>query len=190
MGLLGLGSVNHQKVHRNQADRAGPGSSGQSHSGPAKGPLILRSTGLQSWVRASRRAGGEGSMERCGVGGRSLWLGRSSCADHCVPPLPQPRSRCCGAWCLRSPQPQLMGPQMLPMTEACRSTGQCPKCWSRMCPTLSSSPQSWKLVLPLPSHPCSPARCPAREGPGAGDPTLKVLVICERTGLTSLLTTT
>ena len=67
LGLLGLGSVNHQKVHRNQtADRAGPGSSGQSHSGPAKGPLILRSAGPQSWVQASRGAGGEGSMERCG----------------------------------------------------------------------------------------------------------------------------
>ncbi|XP_034500251.1 patatin-like phospholipase domain-containing protein 5 isoform X3 [Ailuropoda melanoleuca] len=90
-----------------------------------------------------------------------------------IPPSPEdlPRNQCFGCWCRRSPQPQLMAARTPAMTEArrgaCLSTGQCPMCWSRTCATLSSSHQSWRLVLPRPSCTCPPTPCPAHRGRGA-----------------------
>ncbi|XP_032348287.1 patatin-like phospholipase domain-containing protein 5 isoform X5 [Camelus ferus] len=85
---------------------------------------------------------------------QNFYLGLSSLIP--LSPEDSLRSQCCGLWCLRSPRPQLTGTRMLATTESCLSTAQCPTCLSKMCPTLSSSPQSWRLVLPLPSCACLP----------------------------------
>lgn len=110
-----------------------------------------------------------------GEPGASPSPGGSGCPDLSYPssPLTQdlPMNQCFGCWCRRSPQPQLMAARTPAMTEArrgaCLSTGQCPMCGSRTCATLSSSRQSWRLVLPRPSCTCPPTPCPAHRGQGA-----------------------
>lgn len=130
--------------------REGPGDNGKRpfiqeepgvHPGPSRSPELALGTGA-----------GSGGMERQDV---SPGGSRRADLSHPSSPLIQDlqRSQCFGCWCLRSLQPQLMGARTPATTEArrgaCLSTGRCPMCWSRTCPTLSSSHQSWRLVLPL-----------------------------------------
>ncbi|XP_054998274.1 patatin-like phospholipase domain-containing protein 5 isoform X2 [Sorex araneus] len=87
-----------------------------------------------------------------------------------LPPSPEvsPRSGCCGRWCVRRPQ----GPAR-PKTRrpACASTGRCPTCVWRTCPTSRNCPRSWRPRCGEPAcgtprpGPASAARCPGRHLP-------------------------